>query len=91
MYAKITEDHLYEHTDHNPTESRAGWQLWTDYTDPEVRLIKCRLFDDDGELYYEAIADDEALEDLFDWAQKDAGVTLLKIKNENGEWEDCIG
>jgi hypothetical protein len=93
MYAKITKDHLFDPNDRYSLKiiSREGWVLWSENFTPAVILIECKLYDDDGELYYEAYADDEALEPLFNWAQIDAGVTLLKIKNKDGEWEDCIG
>jgi len=91
MYAKITKDHLFEMYADHKSSSRAGHVLWSENFTPAVILIECKLYDDDGELYYEALADDDALEHLFTWAQIDAGVTLLKIKNANGEWEDCIG
>ena len=54
--------------------------------------VEFRAYDDDGELYSEGITeeDDESLESLFEWVQRDAGVTLLKIK-VNGEWRDEIG
>jgi hypothetical protein len=88
MYAKITKDHLFEPEDITDIPLRQGLVLWDD---EPGELIKCRLYDDDGELYYEATADDDALEHLFTWAQIDAGVTLLKTKNKDGKWEDCIG
>ena len=92
MYAKITKDLLYDNkVVGEEYESREGLVLFDNKPGPIHVFYKCRLYDDDGEIYYEADADDAALELLFDWAQKDAGVTLLKIKADNGEWEDCIG
>ncbi len=51
---------------------------------------KFRMFDDDGELYYEGIAepDDECseFEPLDDYGMPNAGCTEIKYF-ENGEWE----
>lgn len=90
MYWKITKDHLWEEGDSLP--SRKG-MVHHEYNEsnPPVDLLEVRLRDDDLELYYEAVADDEALENLFFWAQRDAGVTLLEVKDENGKWNPEVG
>jgi hypothetical protein len=89
MYAKITKDHLWEDTYPLDAFNRTGKEFGEKDLDEE--LVEVQLFDDDGILYYEAEStNDDMLELLFEWAQLDAGVTLLKI-NENGKWVDCIG
>lgn len=85
MYAKITNDHLFDGT--IITNDRTGKVLLEG--EPVDKLYKVRLLDDDRELCYEAEADDEALEDLFDWAQRDVGVTILQCETASG-WEDTI-
>lgn len=87
MYAKITKDHLFDGDIIDRDRSgaviiRTGGEL----THTEPTLLDVRLYDDDDELYYEAIATDDALEDLFDWAQRDSGVTKLDVKRD-GEWK----
>jgi hypothetical protein len=56
--------------------------------------IDFRLYDDDGELYYEGILDDD--EDCTNqlaaltWAEGDSGCTLIKVKRGD-EWKIEIG
>lgn len=88
MYAKITRDLIWSPGDtfknrQNVTiigEERA-------VADPNC--LRVRLLDDDRTPYYEAIADDEALEPLFEWAMRDSGVTILQVREGNG-WVDTI-
>jgi len=97
MYAKIVKDHLWDPVDQVMVDSglsdRTGVVLFgvppagNTGTRPEV--LDVRLYDDDGILYYECLATDDALENLFDWAQRDSGVTLLQVK-VNDEWKDTI-
>ena len=54
-------------------------------------LVKFKLFDDDGELYYEGMMTKKYLEseDPFgplDWAMADSGCTYLEYY-EDGEWK----
>jgi hypothetical protein len=92
MYAKITKDLLYD-----------GKLIQNDRTNevifgalqPGEDLRVVRLLDDDRDVYYEAEATEDALEDLFEWAMKDSGVTILqtrKIDMSNGRlvWDDEI-
>jgi hypothetical protein len=57
-------------------------------------LIPFRLYDDDGELYYEGILhdDEECLNQsaALRWAEGDAGCTTIKVLRNN-EWELEIG
>lgn len=54
---------------------------------------KFRMFDDDGELYYEGLIIGELTEDsgdpLSDFGDPNAGCTLYK-EYENGKWIDVI-
>lgn len=85
MYAKITKDLLVD--GEIITTDRTGQVLWNG---PLVgNLLQVRLLDDDREVYYEAVADDEVLESLASWAAKDSGVTILQTK-QHGAWKDAI-
>lgn len=89
MYAKITKDHLFDGD--IITDDRTGEIIVSELRERPAKqpILDVRLYDDDGELYYEALADDEALEALYSWAAHDAGVTMLKVKNGN-KWEAVI-
>jgi len=89
MYWKITEDLLWEEGDSLP--SRVGFHSRYDENTRIGEFLDVRLLDDDREHYYSAVADDEALESLYDWAMRDAGVTILQVKDSNGNWKDEIG
>ena len=84
MYAKITKDLL--HDDTLITDGRTGLE-WKG--EPQGGILRVRILDDDREVYYEAVADDEALETLLDWAMRDAGATILQVRYGN-EWRDTI-
>jgi hypothetical protein len=85
MYAKITEDKLWKPND--PFINRKG-TLLIDFKD-RGELVKFRCLDDDGEVYYVGVADDEALEAVFDWAARDSGVTVLQCWIDE-QWKDVI-
>lgn len=85
MYARITRDYI----------AQGDWKAATGTTfgSPSTavgEVYKVRLLDDDGEVYYHAEADDEALEGLYDWAAHDVGTTLLQTRNADGTWKDVI-
>ncbi|TSP14045.1 hypothetical protein [Cupriavidus campinensis] len=49
-----------------------------------------RLYDDDGELYYEGLSSDRDSETAFqplDWAMADSGCTRIDYKQDDGTWE----
>jgi len=48
-----------------------------------------RMFDDDGELYYEGTiwGDYDGFEPLDDFGMPSAGCTGIKYRNDKGEWE----
>ena len=51
---------------------------------------KFKLFDDDGELYYEGKSNDRNSEAAFeplDWATHYAGCTEIQYQQDNGNWE----
>ena len=60
------------------------------YQDGKVR---CKVYDDDGILYYEAMCDGEAGAEMFhDWGTWDSGTVASKIKmDKDSEWEWFIG
>lgn len=57
-------------------------------------LVKFRLFDDDGELYYEGrLTDDDECENqsaALRFGEADAGCTTILVER-NGEWTQEIG
>lgn len=85
MYAKITKDLLY---DGKIIEiDRTGIVLLNGT--PIGDTLEVRLLDDDREVCYLALADDEGLETLYSWAMSDAGTTILQTKGRDG-WEDAL-
>lgn len=88
MYAQITKDLLY---DGNYIKVNRKHEVIFGGGPHQVGpLMKVRLLDDDRELYYEAVSDDEALEDLFSWAMRESGVTILQVWKSPGKWVDEI-
>lgn len=87
MYYKITADYLYDgvYIKENRTGNEVGER------NPEEPLLSVRLRDDDGELYYTAVAEDDTLEYLYEWAMIDSGVTLLQVHERGKGWVDTIG
>jgi len=54
--------------------------------------VQCKVYDDDGNLYYRAVCDNEEGAELFhDWATADSGCTFSKIKEKGKEWGNFIG
>lgn len=103
-YFKILRDHLAEQDSEDFTQSRAGWTFRYGfhevYGDCVTRMKeadlpadveftqKFRLFDDDGELYYEGVATARVDFAPLDWAENDAGCTEIQYKNpKTGAWE----
>jgi hypothetical protein len=78
----------------------AGYEAnaWRDGTPiAEGPVVSFRLFDDDGELYYEGVfgdAEDENGDTQYDavlnFGEYDAGCTTVKVKR-NGAWTQEIG
>lgn len=85
MYAVIKKDHLAD--DILPT--REGLKFG-DYLDSN-NIVDFRALDDDRIVYYEGEGDDEGLEAVFEWAMRDAGVTIIQIKDTlTGTWQDYM-
>ncbi|KRE33414.1 hypothetical protein [Paenibacillus sp. Soil724D2] len=58
---------------------------------PPEQKTKIKLYDDDNNLYYDGVTsdidedEDKAFAPL-NWAERNAGCTYMKYKNEKGEW-----
>lgn len=92
MYAKITKDHLFDGT--TIPNDRTGTVLLDDgLPHQDDTCMKVKIYDDDDELYYEALVDGaDAMEELFEWAIRDSGVTRLDAFDEiNNEWKMVMG
>ena len=88
MFAKITKDKLVDGT--IITESHVGTR-WGSTENQNGPLVKFRLLDDDGEVYYYGEGDDDSLEVVFNWAMRDSGCTSLEVRDANGNWQPTIG
>ena len=83
---KITKDHINEgeRDDVMPTFHQT---LRHDYSD--LMIHKFKLYDDDGQLYFEGLSTNQDCESAFqplDWAMADAGCTDIKYLTPRG-WE----
>lgn len=88
MYAKITKDLLFDGK--IITSDRSGMVVIGREEDKSTaEIIVCRLLDDDRIPYYMAVSDDEALEELFYWAMRDSGCTILQTRGDGG-WRDAL-
>jgi hypothetical protein len=62
-------------------------------TDEQLKEVKkdCKhhfkLYDDDGELYYEGYSDDDSSFSPLDWAMADSGCTEIKYRTASGKYE----
>lgn len=90
MFAKITKDYLGLDDVLPAWKPRDGEVILDRPTKSLRNMLEVRLLDDDRNLYYEALADEEGLEPLLSWAMRDAGATILQTK-EHGAWVDTIG
>lgn len=84
----VTHDHLDDGSDGIP--SRVGVGQWDGDTPPPLDSLplRCKLYDDDGELYY-TIAYDQSADDndedwgglyqAYQWGMSDAGTTDLRV------------
>lgn len=92
----ITRDHLaeqfpadFEH-DHATNRTRSyGWDAVCAVlkaTKTRSALYAFKLYDDDGELYYEGVCTDESFGPL-DWARYDSGCTEIKYRQKDGSWQ----
>lgn len=88
MYARITEDLLYEDGD-DIVPNREGMLLYDGSVPTPENTVKLRLLDDDRIPYYIVVCDEEAEEPVFNWGHRDSGVTLVQIWKDN-KWEDYM-
>lgn len=98
----ITKDHFYDADDNLGGDRRGMGNLrhvkalvgadreqkaqWGEANLP----FQFRLYDDDGELYYEGRCNDRESEKAFfplDWASFDSGCTRIDYLQDNGKWE----
>lgn len=86
MYWKITQDYLYD--GNYITENRTGKEVGE--RNESEPLLRVRLYDDDEELYYTVLSEDSSLEDLYEWAMYDSGVTILKVWERGKGWVHTI-
>lgn len=94
----ITKNHVTE--GYTPTIGqmpRYGIERAMGEDDSLPRVSKCvdfRMYDDDGELYYEGLLDDddECVNQIaaLRFGEADAGCTTIRVKR-NGEWVQEIG
>jgi hypothetical protein len=89
---KLVKDHLWtpEKAERWCEKPRTG--LESAYYKYNGGTMQVRTFDDDGELYYTALCDDEdSAERFHDWSLYDSGSVRSQIrKDENSEWEEFI-
>lgn len=82
---KITKDHIGAGDEEGTTNSSPD--MLVEFADQLIHKFK--LYDDDGELYYEGIATNQDSESAFeplDWAMANDGCTEIKYLNK-GKWE----
>ena len=84
---EITKDIIEDGSDNNKTNVPVDLML--DYEHKMIHRFK--IYDDDGELYYEGRATNQSYENAFeplDWAMANAGCTEIKYQNnETKKWE----
>ena len=92
----ITRDHIYERFKAEcpdgfepPYRNDAGTcSVGNIFADTDIKKelpFLFKIYDDDGELYYEGRSDEEEFEPL-DWATWNAGATEIHYKQEDGSW-----
>lgn len=92
MYWRIVDDLINARFSGMPSRAGTTHREPQDYNPAESSLLTVRLLDDDEEHYYTAKCEDneESLESLFYWAQRDAGTTIMQTRNRDGKWVDEI-
>ena len=85
---EITKDHIGD-GDLDGLSSSFGQPIFRhDYSD--LMVHKFRLYDDDGELYYEGVATNQDCESAFeplDWGMANDGCTDIQYLTPSGKWE----
>jgi len=83
---EITEDHI--NVGEDDKYNRKGVQGPRGFVDGIPMPFKFKMFDDDGELYYEGVCSEEDHAPLDDFGMPDAGATEIHYLNtESGEYE----
>lgn len=80
---EITKDHIEQKDCHIKS-------MYFSHLNKDLMTHKFKLYDDDGELYYEGMATNQSFESAFeplDWGMADSGCTDIKYLNEDGQWE----
>lgn len=80
MSWEITVDHICDGDDNGVTGPRGCGK-------DEARPHAFRMYDDDGELYYEGVSSEEDFDPLDDFGLPNAGCTDIHYKNKDGVWE----
>ena len=81
----ITRDYLAEEYDDMRSEVGVRGQNTPFYTKAGELPLRFKIFDDDGEIYYEGRSDEEEFEPL-DWAMYNAGATAIHYRQKDGSW-----
>jgi hypothetical protein len=92
---KIVRDYLYEADiiEYGESEVDVSDSCKGEEVEYNGGTVRCRVYDGDGELYYEALCDgDKGAERFHNWAERDSGIASSTIKdNDEVEWKDFIG
>ena len=91
----VTKDHLsMDFEGDKDVYNRTGMTYWVEARgnpDPPDKLpIDFRLYDDDGELYYEGRCNEDGIELAFDWGAIDAGCTRIDTREGTAPFEQTI-
>lgn len=85
MAYKITKDHIGDGG--KPEWNREGRLVG----DEALCTIPFKLYDDDGNLYYEGLANELGLEDAFEFGMWDAGCTRIDAPLPGPEFTTYMG
>jgi hypothetical protein len=103
VLAKIDKDYLFKKGDPGIssvgvtwTEDRVKLQTWFNFDEIEFEegSTRFRCKDDDGEVYFGGwLYNDDACimqQIVFSWAMRDAGCTIIEVKDVNDRWTQEI-
>lgn len=90
----IDKDHLFDPNAHSDRDDK-GTMGPRDISPEHQEMLKkgegkkFKMYDDDGELYYEGriVGECNELEPLDDFGMPNAGCTDIQYKNKEGKWE----
>jgi hypothetical protein len=84
----IDNDHLADLNARAPSNNAKGMRGPYGYSGDGTELTCAfKMFDDDGELYYEGRSKEIGFEPLDDFGMPNAGCTYIQYKNKEGVWE----